>query len=232
MPISSREVDYTEYPSSGPQPDFGATVTIRIPSDPVLQTRTFGSPQDRYPSKKVTRAVASKLAVQHLIGLGLLGPDGSVIKKPKGPSPIPAATGQSSADDSSDSGTSFSTRVPALAHKLGYTPPTYTITPTNPGGPLDVAGSAFCDCAASFPPITGLPNPIATVRNVYGKKRAKEDCAREVCAVLEKIIEQRLQAAGSSVPVKREDGTRVKSPTTHLGTGLNSVMDEVSKRSG
>ena len=79
-----------------------------------------------------------------------------------------------------------------MSQRLGFPPPVYNITPTNP----EITGSAFYDCTAIFPPSTGLPNPVASVRNVFGKKNVKEDCAREVCAVLEAITEKRLKEAG------------------------------------
>ena len=47
------------------------------------------------------------------------------------------------------------------------------------------------DCTATFPAITGLPDPAASVNNVYGQKNAKEDCARLVYALLEGIMEER-----------------------------------------
>lgn len=177
-------------------PDFATTVTVKIPLSPVPVTKTLGSPHEAYPNKKAAKTAASKAAVQHLISVGQLAPDGSVIKKPKGPNQQPGApsppapAGSSSQGPSStpsEESASFSNRVPTLALKLGFPMPAYSITPTDPSNP----SSAFCDCTATFAPITGLPRPVATVRNIYGKKRAKEDCAREVCAVLEGIIERK-----------------------------------------
>lgn len=61
---------YTEY-ALGLQ--FAATCTI--PSSPGT---TFGSDAVPFPSKKAARANAAKEAVQHLISIGELNPDGSV----------------------------------------------------------------------------------------------------------------------------------------------------------
>ena len=237
MPIASRSLDYTEDSPSAVNPGFAATVTLTVPAVPNPYTKPFGSLQDRYPSKKAAKAAASKAALLHLIDLGQLAPDGSVIKKPKAPAAqvvnnsINAASDHPSIEglkDSVDDSTSFASRVPALASKLGCGLPTYDITPTIPG----VSGSSFYDCTASFPSIAGLPNPLATVRNVFGKKRAKEDCAREICTALEKIKEQRLRDAGQAGLKIEAKGARVESPTVHLGTGLPGVMDSVGGEKG
>ena len=250
LPINLRMLDYTEYPPVASTLHFGATVTIAIPASPDPVTKTFGSPQDRYQNKKMARAAASKAAVEYLIRIGQLAIDGSVIKKPKGqpmhfPAPNPGpSTGQptqtppaaaaptavvstaaASTAAAATEALTFTSRVPAMSQRLGFGTPVYNVTPTNP----EISGSAFFDCTATFPPSTGLYGPVASVSNVYGKKNAKEDCAREVCAVLEAIREKRLREAGLLPPKGGEEEQSARTQLQQKGIipGLDGSVDTV-----
>ena len=188
-----RMVEYSQYPPSTAPLRFAMKVTINGPT--TLKTKTLGSPRDRHTSKRAAKASVSKIAVEHLISIGQLAADGSVIKKQKGAAAQSPSIGQSEQEAqvaTSGEAPTFSERVPELTKILGFSPPTYKMTLTNP----ELPESAFYDCSASFQPISGLPDPLATVRSVFGKKRAKEDCAREVHAALERVKEKRLRDAG------------------------------------
>jgi hypothetical protein len=107
--------------------------------------------------------------------------------------------------------------VPVLCETLGLSPPTYTLTSTLP----DVPNNAFFSCTAVFQPIAGLPNPAAEVRNIYGKKNAKEQCARKLVVLLEKVIAWRRSG---------KIGRFVDTDQNHesvLGKGLEEVIEKV-----
>ena len=70
---------------------------------------------------------------------------------------------------------------------LNLQPPQYRFNPTNPSTPSLLSGAAY------FPgtPYSDLQGPIGEVRNVFGKKNAKEECARGVWDVLVRVAKKR-----------------------------------------
>lgn len=84
--------------------------------------------------------------------------------------------------------------IPQRCEQLGLPPPHYEFTCPSGGDSSSV--NAFVDCSAHFPSIFGLPDPLAVVRNVYGKKRAKEECARALVDMLDKVERWRLKGSG------------------------------------
>lgn len=92
------------------------------------------------------------------------------------------------AEDSLAGDTSYTLKVLKLCSLLQLPQPIYRLAP-NPLAtvPNILAGAAyFPDSAIHRHPL--LVGPVGEVRNVFGKKNAKEECARGVFQVLMKII--------------------------------------------
>lgn len=68
---------------------------------------------------------------------------------------------------------------------LGLTAPTYRIVASSPTTPNLLTGAAYFGGNPLF------PGPVGEVRNVFGKKSAKEECARGVWQVLAKLAKKR-----------------------------------------
>lgn len=84
--------------------------------------------------------------------------------------------------------TSYTLKVLKLCSLLQLPQPTYRLAP-NPLAPVPniLTGAAyFAESAIHRHPL--LVGPVGEVRNVFGKKNAKEECARGVFRVLMKII--------------------------------------------
>lgn len=153
------------------------------PSIPLI----FGSKETTFPSKKAAQQHASKLAVQHLQSTGLWPETDSagIRKKKKNNTP---------AQEHTDGGKenlppSYAARATSLATQLHLGAPQYRWA-SKPKAP------DFHDVAAFFPSAGGagsseLEGPVGQVRNVHGKKRAKEECAKLVVRVLEGVRERR-----------------------------------------
>ena len=76
-------------------------------------------------------------------------------------------------------------QIPDLCPILGLTAPTYRITALSPAAPNIVTGAAYFTSESLF------PKPLGEVRNVYGKKNAKEECAKGVWAALSELAKRR-----------------------------------------
>lgn len=68
---------------------------------------------------------------------------------------------------------------------LGLSPPEYRINPLSANAPNMVSGAAYFRAEPLF------PNPVGEVRNVFGKKSAKEECAKGVWQVLSELAKRR-----------------------------------------
>lgn len=68
---------------------------------------------------------------------------------------------------------------------LGLPTPQYVLGAASPHAPNMISGYA------SFPHAPGLPKEIGEVRNVFGKKSAKEEIAKGVWEVLRQLAEKR-----------------------------------------
>ncbi len=81
--------------------------------------------------------------------------------------------------------TTLSTRnlpsFPDICPILGLTVPTYRFVATSPSTPNLLSGAAYFVGQPMF------PGPVGEVRNVFGKKSAKEECARGVWQVLRRL---------------------------------------------
>ncbi|KAL6706379.1 hypothetical protein ACN47E_005485 [Coniothyrium glycines] len=159
----------------------------------------FGSLQDLHGSKKAARQAAAAHAIQHFKDGGTwpahftsLG--GIRKRKPAAPVaapstdvPLPAGAETSTPASSSSSSSSYASRVAALATQLSLGTPQYTFTP-HPSAP------AFHSVSCTFTHSGGPPSaPLGEVRNVFGKKKAKEECARLVLAHLDEVKRGRVE---------------------------------------
>ncbi|KAM3067021.1 hypothetical protein ACMFMG_011803 [Clarireedia jacksonii] len=116
-------------------------------------------------------------------------------------SPLPHRNSPSPPQDSSSSSAaavSCATQVPALCIRLGFTRPTYNILPTSPG-------TAFYYGWADFGSDPRIEGKVGVFRDVYGKKNAKEVCARGVLSFLRDIERQRLEGIEERVVVGSEN---------------------------
>ncbi|KAL8657793.1 MAG: hypothetical protein Q9226_001578 [Calogaya cf. arnoldii] len=168
---------------------FGCTCTIPSINDGTSAPLVFGSATDPFRNKKAARNNAAKAAVQYLISLGELNPDGSCKAKKKvklgaGPTVKVEAKGIEVKKDAS-----YANRVNDLAPLLSLTCPTYRFTVTSAAAPNMFSGAAYFTGDALH--LLSLQGAIGEVRNVYGKKNAKEECARGVWEVLKGVARER-----------------------------------------
>ncbi|KAF2720687.1 hypothetical protein K431DRAFT_225919 [Polychaeton citri CBS 116435] len=163
-------------------------VALTVPSVPHI----FGGEKALFPSKQVARRHAAKEAVIFLRGNGLL--EASPNQESSKPFSSPQETASAAA------------QVVDLALSLGFSQPQYNFTPSSPPPKAIVNNpSAFVTATATFlsqdvSRCPRLQGNLCEVSNVFGKKRAKEDCARKVLALLQDIRETRLnetKAAGN-----------------------------------
>ncbi|KAL9041972.1 MAG: hypothetical protein Q9180_000920 [Flavoplaca navasiana] len=176
---------YTEYALG-----LSFACTCSIPStDGSSMPLVLGSPTTPFSNKKAARNNAAKAAVQHLISIGELNADGSCKAKKKvklgaGPTVKVEAKGIEVKKDAS-----YANRVNDLAPLLSLTTPVYRFTPTSAAAPNMFSGAAyFTGDALHYPSLKG---EVGEVRNVYGKKNAKEECARGVWEALKGVARER-----------------------------------------
>lgn len=72
-----------------------------------------------------------------------------------------------------------------LSPLLSLPAPFYQLTASSPSTPNLFSGAAY------FSNSSLIPGPVGEVRNVYGRKFAKEECARAVWDVLRKMARER-----------------------------------------
>lgn len=78
---------------------------------------------------------------------------------------------------------------------LGLNQPIYRFAPSSPATPNLLSGAAYFNGEPLF------PGPIGEVRNVFGKKGAKEESARGVWQVLLRLAKER----GVEVEISSEE---------------------------
>ncbi len=94
--------------------------------------------------------------------------------------------GQVNANSTSTSGAASATsQVAALAHLLSLNTPEYRFEHANPSVPDMHTVSCYFKNGGAH------EGPIGEVRNVFGKKKAKEECARLVLRYLNEVKRQR-----------------------------------------
>ena len=154
--------------------------TCTIPSRP---DQPFGSSTALFPSKKTARANAARLAVEHLIDEGVLNPDGHPKARKK--FKLGAAVSIKGSGLEVKRGSTYTQKVNDAYPLLGLNTPQYVLEAASQLAPSIFNGHAW------FPNTVGLPKQIGEVRNVYGKKNAKEEIAKGVWEVLENLAQKR-----------------------------------------
>lgn len=207
---------YTEY-------DLGGifACTCIIPSCP----DSFGSASDSFPSKKAARANAAREAMMSLIDQGLTNPDGTLKARKKVKLGTAVRVENKKLEVKRDAtyaqrvnGKSLLLALITLAYRsivyllypgpinsrnsaadlcpiLGLAAPTYRLSAGSASAPNLLSGAAY------FPGEPRFPDKYGEVRNIFGKKAAKEECARGVWEVLREL------AANRGVDVGLEDET-------------------------
>ncbi|KAH9823759.1 hypothetical protein Tdes44962_MAKER04503, partial [Teratosphaeria destructans] len=202
--------DYTVYETKGNKPQFACTVTF--PGAPLTP---FGSTTELWPSKSEARKAAAREAVLWLRSQGADVRAAQVLPTPAckkrkqtgtPPQVIEADenfTGSTQALTEVDVNAIGSDSLPQRVHNmvalLGFTQPAWDTKPSLPppgtlardqslGGFVDMACVFIAKDAEKEPRLAGR---IGEVKNVYGRKKAKEMCCLEVLRVLEGIKQSR-----------------------------------------
>lgn len=175
---------------------FSATCSISMPGSNEI---VFGDPTSYCTTKKAARAQAARDAVLYLRDKHLLPTEGlkSGIHTPADVSRKRTPLGELPASDNAqndidDPSYSPSSQVPvmqqilALCRTMRVVCPAFTYTP-------DPQCPAFMSAAAFFPGESDLQGPIGFVERVFGKKKAKEECAKRVLVVLGELRGRRLE---------------------------------------
>ncbi|CAA9966904.1 hypothetical protein PTMSG1_10263 [Pyrenophora teres f. maculata] len=218
--ISAPQPTYTDY-ASGTR--FACLLTLENHPSP------FGSLDALFSSKKSARRAAARAAVMHFKDQGIWPDDftsAGGIRKKKTPPTQPQQQQQSTTTDTttpttpppprrlsstlspstpgSNSGPTYAYRVATLARDLALPTPEWHFT-HHPSDPTFHTVSCFFKDAG---PHAG---PIGEVRNVYGKKKAKEECARLTLEYLERVRGERLEFGRRVLEsLGRGDGGKVK----------------------
>ncbi|KAK4989670.1 hypothetical protein LTR66_007003 [Elasticomyces elasticus] len=221
--VNLTDATYKEYANANSQPppvyqdyqlgnSFASEVTIAL-----RPLTSFGSQTSLFPSKKLAKAFAARDAVFWLREQDRMpGPNQHVKKKAKISAANKATGSPSSANGSNTESkhTTHAQQVNELCPRLGFKYPRFELVQSTTINGF-FFGAAFFDNNAE------LPGPIGGVRNVYGKKAAKEECAKRVLEVLRGIeeerslrvriqIEQRLQKARSEGAIIEPSAADVK----------------------
>jgi hypothetical protein len=156
---------------------------------------TFGSMnvQDMRSSKKAARQNAARLGVEYYKSRGLWpsldgeGGKGGIRKKKVQATLSSVSAAPPSTTNSTTS--TYASRVASLAVGLSFQPPEYRYT--------DEGVPNFHTVACYFRGVGGEhEGPIGEVRHVFGKKKAKEECAKLVLEYLLQVKEKRLREFG------------------------------------
>jgi hypothetical protein len=180
-----------------------------------------------FTNKKTAKQHAAKKAIDWLIENGKMPSDGSTtfpkvsiappqntVQSPvqKLPQPNPQPQLQKRHSSSSNEATpsilnqpmrtpsspSYPQLIPPLCHKLGINVPAYKFSAAQPNSPL---WNAYADFQGD-PRIDG---PVGEVKNMFGKKNAKEEVSKEVWLFLKSIERQRLEEGEMSEEEEEDD---------------------------
>jgi hypothetical protein len=188
---SSPQALYTDY-SLGTR--FSCLVTIEgLTSHP----QPFGSTTALFSSKKAARQHAASCVVDYYKAQGLWPENVAAaggIKKKKVVQAPPAPKARKSSDSASadntpvsPGGMSYPQQAAQLSTALGLGTPEWRFHPEDPAAPGFLNASCFFKSGGQH------EGPIGEVRNIFGKKRAKEECARLTVEYLQGVKEQRME---------------------------------------
>ncbi|KAL5400482.1 hypothetical protein PMIN03_012347, partial [Paraphaeosphaeria minitans] len=187
---ASSQPTYTDYQLGQ---SFSCELTIDGHPDP------FGSRTTYFTSKKSARQHAASCAVADFQAAGLW-PDTATdlggIKKAKSPRvpassstiPTPLAPASSIADNLPGA-SSYAQRAAHLATQLGLNTPEWRYATSS------ASAQGFHTVSCFFKNGGPHEDPDCEVRHVFGKKKAKEECARLVLQYLEGLREKRMEYA-------------------------------------
>jgi hypothetical protein len=201
-----------------------------------LPTQEFGSKDALFSSKKNARHNAARCAVQHYKKKGIWPDDstdvGGIKKRKTGaqpaalPTPSPISLGACiSGAMSAKDGESYASQVVKLAIALDLGAPEWRYT--------EQSAEQFHTVGCFFNARGRHHGPFGEARNVFGKKAAKEACARKTLASLQKVRDERLglrrpatasssdSGAGGSSPQQFEDEVGGGGIAIGLGAGLD-----------
>ncbi|TGO28041.1 hypothetical protein BPAE_0033g00430 [Botrytis paeoniae] len=189
---------------------FGCSVIIRQKTEPITTLASFSK-------KKDAKKFISKLAIDWLISQNLM-PSTGAVKFPKTPiaTPIPDTR------ERSTSPTPYPSLVPGLCIALGFNPPAYRLK-------LMSEGTSFYEIYADFGSDTRVDGPVGKLTDIYGQKKAKEACAKEVFKFL-KAIERSREA--DIVAQQGEERRSVEEPQSQHEDSDSNANDQYSAVSG
>ncbi len=143
-----------------------------------------------FTSKKSAKQYIAKKTVDWLIANKFMPADGSArfpkVRQPNiqaDPSPTTGSSARSSSR--SPPGTppiSYTSLIPELCIRLGFSPPKYV---------TNLENSPFTDMYADFGGDPSVNGKVGEVKNVFGRKNAKQQCAALVYKFLKDIERQR-----------------------------------------
>ncbi|KAH7357529.1 hypothetical protein BKA66DRAFT_515344 [Pyrenochaeta sp. MPI-SDFR-AT-0127] len=186
--ISSAQPTYTDY---GVGSRFACLLTIEGHTEP------FGSLESLHSSKKGARQDAARHAIEYFQAQGLW-PESFTsvggIKKKKSPTSSTTPSTLASPNERNDNAiqpapgnTSFAQQVAHLAATLSLPTPEWRYIPHPSDKDFHTVSCFFRNAGVHS-------GPIGEVRNIYGKKKAKEECARLTLAYLKDLRARRLDA--------------------------------------
>ncbi|KAF1973693.1 hypothetical protein BU23DRAFT_463741 [Bimuria novae-zelandiae CBS 107.79] len=195
--------------------------------------RAFGSRTTFFTSKRAARHHAAGCAVKHFQAAGSwpehatdLG--GIKKKKPSVASVLnPSPSLSSKVDVDAATGSSSPTQLVAhLATQLSLSTPEWRFSPS------EAAAPGFHTVACYFKGGGPHEGPLGEVRHVYGKKKAKEECARLVLTYLQEVKKTRLESARAVLRRMRGDTEAVVGRAVgRMGVGEGGV-EEVEEEMG
>lgn len=214
-----------QHSNNAPQPTYtDYQLGIRFSCEVTIEgyPQAFGSKDEYFSSKKAARQHAAGCAVDYFKASGAwpetfsegggirkrkLGAVGSQdggggekqigkidtpVKISDQPSTPKGIDNQGSSSNSNSNspipGDSYAARVVRLAGQLGLGTPKYERTS------LEVA-PGFHTMACYFPGGGKHEGPLGEVRHIFGKNKAKEECARLVLDYLSRVMEERIEAS-------------------------------------
>lgn len=190
----------------------------------------FGSLDTAFGSKKLARQHAAGCAVAHFKSAGTWPSEFTDVGGIKKRKAVVAPTSHSSPDNRKASVTSTSTaavasatsQVASLAHQLSLSTPEYRFTYPDPSiADIHSVACYFSNGGAH-------EGPIGEVRNIFGKKNAKNDCARKTLAYLTEVKRQREEVANRLIAA-------IEGGATVASAGVGMAMDgeeNIAKRMG
>jgi hypothetical protein len=220
-PISGGGIDYVEGYTMNPIPRF--TYTVAIAESPMVfgpNTAAFGEESISFSNKKSAKQYAAKKAVDWLTAHNYLLDDNSVphkaipSPKPKAPKVVASQSQVKQITASTEPTlsplqnltpvTTYAQQVPGLCNRLGFNVPTYKLESTSPGSSMY---NAYADFGADL----RIDGKVGEVKNVFGRKRAKEAVAEIVISFLKGIEQHRYAHAGLESGKDDDDKKRKRS---------------------